>query len=179
MIESDYRIAVARLINPTLNSSERLANWATGLCGESAEVDEVIDQNQTFSSVSYVKLLDELSDCRWYLTALCISLGINVPELDSSRLVAYAPPNVYSRSLMRRAGKIADVLKKVVFHSHGLPRHRPDLYDLVDKYAQVYFSLLAGAEITDDFVTSHNYQKLSARYKNLEFTSEQSINRTA
>src|ERR1043165_2820107 len=119
MNETKYRAAVNKLMNPKLTFNERLGSWASGLCGESAEVDEGIGPCLTFDAIDISKVVDELSDCRWYATALTVTL--QVPEwfiLDGPNTPLGISPTEHTRLMMRCAGKLNDVVKKVIYHGH-------------------------------------------------------------
>jgi hypothetical protein len=177
MNEQFYRNVVSKLMNPKLTSNERLGNWAAGLCGESAEVDEIIG-NTSPTAVNKNKLLDELSDCRWYMTAFCVDLHLSEQfTLDSLNASYMSPVGYQSRLLMRQAGRVADLIKKIIYHGHPLERHRDELITELVKYSLIYGSLLTHFSLTDEQVKQHNYDKLIARYEGLNFTTEQSINR--
>jgi hypothetical protein len=177
MKEVQYKDAVAKLMNPKLSAKQALLNWVCGLAGESAEIDELIGYTRWQCDLNRAKLLDELSDYRWYLTACGITM-------DSCAKNVSLPKNVLtgwqelSRQLMRYSGKLLDIVKKVVFHKHPLDKvHREMIEVQLQNCWRTYNALLSSFKIKDSQVTTYNYKKLSARYKNLKFTAAQSLNR--
>lgn len=171
MKEQEYRNAVAKLANPKLTFNERLGNWAAGICGESAEVDIAVEFGDK------LKVKDELSDCRWYLTAFCVDLDLPLAFISPEFAIYYDNADQQSRMLLRVAGNIADIIKKVIYHGHPLTKHVHELINLLSEYVSTYVGLADLMELTDDEITTYNFQKLSARYKDLNFTTSQSVNR--
>jgi hypothetical protein len=181
MNEVNYRKAVEQLMNPKLTFNEKLGNWASGLCGESAELDELADE-ATFDELcrtKFDKLIDESSDCRWYATAFTITL--DVPEwwtVDGPNTPIPHSPQQHTRYMMRIAGKINDVVKKVIYHGHEFDNNRrAEILGLLADYMRYYQSFLWHISISDEQVKQYNVNKLAKRYKNLKFTTEQSVNR--
>lgn len=182
MRELKYREAVSKLMNGELSFNERLGNWAAGLCGESAELDSLVDDAITFDELvrnKLDKLIDEASDCRWYATAFTITLNapvwwfIGIPNTTKEW-----SPQKHTQLMMRYAGQINDVVKKVIYHKHPFDAaHRTKILGLLDLYIRVYNSFLFNINTSDNWVKEYNVKKLSARYEGLMFTTAQSLNR--
>ena len=67
---------------PLTAEQARLLNWAIGLGGESGEVTEVI-KHHIFSEkpLDKMKLVSELGDVLWYLSAICTSTNIDLSTI--------------------------------------------------------------------------------------------------
>lgn len=77
--------------------------------------------------------------------------------------------------LCGEAGEVAELIKKHIGHGHDLDKQK-----LVKELGDVLWYLAAVADnngINLSDVASHNIEKLSARYPQNKFTSEESINR--
>jgi hypothetical protein len=171
MDEQTYRESVKKFMNGSLTFNEKLVNFALGLCGESAELDYVISEGQR------EKVIDEAGDCRWYFTALNILLEASSIYEHSFPPAYYLSAQYLSREMMREAGRVADLIKKVVFHKHSLDKHKEQILNRLRAFSWKYNALLIKCDFTDEEVKQYNVNKLAARYKDLVFTTEQSINR--
>lgn len=172
MNEEKYQESVISLMNGDLTFDEKLGNFALGLVCETGEVIEAIDAKNKD------KVLDELSDTRWYFTANAILLKLEV-YIDLYSMYAgasYWYENI-EKQLLLKACKYGDLIKKVIYHKHPLEQHKKELMSLLFEYYVLYRRVLTGHNLTDEQVKQYNYDKLNARYKGLKFTTDQSINR--
>jgi NTP pyrophosphatase (non-canonical NTP hydrolase) len=65
------------------SSSERLVlNGVMGLCGESGECIDIVKKHMFQGhELDRDKLIDEASDCLWYLAAIATGLGIAMEDI--------------------------------------------------------------------------------------------------
>jgi hypothetical protein len=167
MEEQIYRESVQSLMNGSLTFDEKLGNFALGLVCETGELAEKLDNAEPD------KILDEFSDCRWYFTANEMMLGIT----SLSNIYALPARKTGVQTLLIKACKFGDLIKKVIYHKHPLEQHIVDLEMFLWQYYVEYRHLISMWGFTDEQVKQFNHDKLSARYKGLKFTTEQSINR--
>lgn len=178
MEEQAYREFVKGLMNPKLSFNEKLGNCASGLCGESAEVDAVIGDAEFMEDINRLKLADELGNCRWYGTALCLTMGRDSIVFYEGAITYQATPaSQLTRLLMRNAGKVNDVVKKIIYHGHNFEDEESKLWNALVQYVHTYRALLQKFHDKDRDIKQVNYNKLSGRYKDLKFTTEQSVHR--
>ncbi len=52
-----------------------------GLIGESGEIATLLTESSSDDDLDRVKLIKELGDCLWYLTALCTKLGVDLEDV--------------------------------------------------------------------------------------------------
>ena len=180
MEETAYREKVKQLMNPNLTHEERMANFALGLVGGVAELGELV-----FLDNSIIEIKDESSDITWYFTALCIEFDFEYKILNHiytypilHKILREGDTEEVVRALSIISGKIADLVKKVVYHKHPLTQHQWILFDLMSDF-KLYFEnyLLGSLGLNILEVRDYNIEKLSKRYPNLQFSSERSINR--
>jgi hypothetical protein len=175
MNEQDYIIAVQTLVNPKLSSLQRLDNFALGLVGESAELFEKISSPIPYTSPNKSLLeiiIDEAGDILWYSTNLCEDLKIYIiPSTIKLRPI----PAV--TNMLVSAGKVCDTIKKIVYHKHSITKHSSELLSELWKFKRNYNALLSHYYLSESEVRQYNFDKLSKRYPNLQFSSERSINR--
>lgn len=98
-----------------LTERELMIAWNTiGLCGE---VGEVVEQVQKAQFVG-----KELGDVLWYIAALCTKLEVSMAEFQYS-VIAPAKDKTQlelAAALTVAASGVAELVKKGIFHRHGL-----------------------------------------------------------
>ena len=78
----DYQKAVTRTMKTQLTEEAAQANWSMGLCGETGEVVDYLKKHMFHGhDLDENKLIDELGDVLWYLTALCEQFDIGLDEV--------------------------------------------------------------------------------------------------
>lgn len=180
MNEQEYQQKVSQLVNKALTPNERLCNFALGLVGEVAEIARLVDNAPN----NREEVLDELSDTRWYWTAMYTEINKEyfevTPALDSTLYIPAFPQ--YLQFLLFRwfvdAGQIADCVKKVACHGHPLDKHRGEIKVLLRGCKYYYDMIATSYGFTDEQIKTYNIQKLEKRYQGLEFSTERSLNRT-
>ena len=66
----------------SLAEEDLILNGVMGLCGEAGECIEIIKKHKFHgASLDREALLDEASDCLWYLAAIASGLGIGLEEI--------------------------------------------------------------------------------------------------
>lgn len=178
MTASEYQVAAARTMNIpngfALNNLELSLVWnVVGLAGE---VGELVDAITSSPNPILGNVKKEAGDVMWYIAALLTSL-----EEDFSEMVRYyMPTGGYTRiqigcRLASSAGKATELIKKGVFHQHGVNKNGLleslfDVYCLVVDVCEVEFG------ISIEEIWQFNIAKLYLRYPD-GFKSEDSIKR--
>jgi NTP pyrophosphatase (non-canonical NTP hydrolase) len=149
-----------------------------GLVGEVGEFVEIITY-PNFDNISPAKVAKEAGDVMWYIAAICTKQGKHLAEFQ----MHYAPIGLWQRftfaemgcRLMTPAAKAADLVKKGVFHQHGM-----NFSKLMDCLFDVYRTLTEiceGFDLDMSVVWQTNIEKLILRYPD-GFKSQDSIHRT-
>lgn len=77
-----YQQLAKRTANNSLSDFDAIANYALGLVSEAAEVtDEVKKQLFHGHEVNREKIMDEMSDCLWYLANLADKYGLRLKDI--------------------------------------------------------------------------------------------------
>ena len=115
---------------PLIAEQARLLNWAIGLPGEAGEVAEVI-KHHIFSEqpLDKMKLVSELGDVLWYISAICTSTDISlssVAEYNANKLdyrygsKGYSDEKCHQRAVNEKAFEdtfIYQSLKAKILHT--------------------------------------------------------------
>ena len=76
-----------------------------GLIGESGEIATLLTEHGNDHDLDREKLIKELGDCIWYLTALCTKLGVDLEDvmaLNIDKLKARYPDGYSSEASKKR-----------------------------------------------------------------------------
>lgn len=178
----DFIVACKRTSRGTLSHKEKLTNFALGLTGEVAELVEIINM----IDVSHLRkdtFVKEAGDVFWYLFMLLHELAGNEDfTTDYNGLLYYghgpinfAPASRFWDNFNKSisignvvsemnvlAGKIADEIKKGVFHDKMI-----ETAQLIAKIGNLYWLMrfvLECFSIEVDYVLAMNVHKLKLRY---------------
>lgn len=74
---------------------EEIMHWAIGLSEECGEVSSIVKHKYYGGCYTKEKMVEELGDMLWYLSALCTSLGISLADVADFNLlkITYRYPN--------------------------------------------------------------------------------------
>jgi len=142
-----------------------------GLAGEIASL--ILDSPHLKDEVA-----DELGDAIWYVAALCEKLSFPFPkivQLADREPFLYSSKEPLALRLCIHAGKTVDIVKKGIFHRHGLDRDALEL-ELINCMTFI-LGLAVEYELRLTGILKNNIKKLDARYKS-SFTSVESIGRS-
>lgn len=153
----------------------RIAVAGMGLCGEAAEVLEVVLEAPTETPCDLTwphRLVKELGDVAWYVAELASSCELRLVDApdtlpDKTRVQA-------AMHLVLHAGALTDHLKKAVGHGHALDVKLVDVELRHVLAAVATIARTAGSDLQD--VCEQNVAKLAARYPT-GFNSRDSIRR--
>ncbi len=176
---AQYQEAAARTLLPRpevpIADNDIMIVWnAIGLAGEGGEIASlVLDTPHLKKKVSV-----ELGDATWYIAAIATKLNLSldrIVRLAGQRPFLHIPAETTALRLFIHTGKVCDLVKKAVFHRHGLDIEEIEkelvncmtmIMGLAGKYGLALHST----------IMSDNLIKLDVRYKKT-FTSEESISR--
>ena len=66
----------------SLSEEDLILNGVMGLCGEAGECIEIVKKHKFHgASLDREHLIDEVSDCLWYMAAIASGLGIGLDEI--------------------------------------------------------------------------------------------------
>lgn len=124
---SDFQRAAERTMTNTTTNTERMQNAALGLCGEAAELMEIVG--------GITPILDEAGDLLWYVAQMCKAFDMSIADIPPEDF-AWDEDEALSQ-LWRHTGKIADQIKKHVYHQKpmnliDLARHLRAVVTAVD-----------------------------------------------
>jgi len=171
----------------------KLGTLGLGLGGEAGEVANLvsqlfIDDEDDLPESLRLKLVDELGDIMWYVAFGCgnvvevplkslIDDGVKMqrsinPSFDLDMM--YAP-------LMAECGEVTDTVKKLLFHGKPFDQKAKDrmvsaMREIVESVQMIAQAVCA---VTLDDVIKKNVEKLSERYKGLQFTTEEFLKKEA
>lgn len=177
----------------------KIGTMALGLAGESGEIMEIsslyaLKVVEWDDELTNKKLIDELSDVCWYL-----AFGVqNVVETDFPSFLKNAcidkVPNYLKKGkkrykylkrnhqiLVKNCCNLADFAKKLMYHGMKFD-------DTLRKRVALNLTLIAQdvanlavnvCQCDFDFLLKHNVQKLSKRYRTLQFTTEEFLKKEA
>lgn len=156
--------------------SFQLANYGLGVAGEAAEIMSIALKGiSTFADVdTFVKeLKKELGDVLWYTSQIARIAGLSLEELKiKSELNISFRKRVMK--LNTKAGEMADLIKKAVFHGHAIEKEViKEILGAVLSWV-VSIGKFVDLEILD--IAAANVEKLMKRYPD-GFSEERSINR--
>jgi NTP pyrophosphatase (non-canonical NTP hydrolase) len=157
---SDYQRAAERTMTDTDNE-RRILNAALGLCGEAAELSEVVES--MWGDDAKADVLNETGDLFWYVAQMCKSIGksiASVPPLDYPGLDKEHALLI----LWRNTGGLADVVKKSVFHRK--PMNPIAVMTMLQAVMTAGAHLLAESGYTVEAACNINNTKLLKRFPN-------------
>ena len=83
----DYQRAAARTMNSTLSERERLVDAAAGLAEEAGEVLGLVRKHAYMGHpLDRDRMIRELGDTLWCLTAIATSLGLTLDQVASTNV---------------------------------------------------------------------------------------------
>lgn len=198
MNAADYQQLASRTLidDPgQFTAQEIMIVWnAFGLCGEGGEVSRLIDtavyERGRLDADIVAGLTDELGDVLWYISALCSKLdfdfSVMVANARGIRFDQISPyPVEHSEDMLPWAegqfticvGETADIIKKAIFHRHGLDyiagRRLFEKLTYIVACARL-IAHIAGVGL--EAIMAHNVAKLERRYPQ-GFSYERSLNR--
>lgn len=197
MNRKEYAEACKRTSRGLNSTAERLSNFALGLVGECAEVNELINNppfqrnlpGQAHKLIEHCterqdKLCKEFGDVFWYMFRMLSVFGDDYdsfladcggpmgPTIEYTEFYCSETKSVkigdLGLKLFRLAGRIADDIKKHVFQGKELNTMLPDLLGYMYLICEYILSCYG---MTVEYVFEKNVEKLSKRYPN-GFTTE-------
>lgn len=186
---SDYEDFVTRLGSPFTmeNECSKAGTAGLGLAGEAGEVAAIVvdlmaeNDADELPEAWRLKLIDELGDIMWYVAfttknVIRTSLQATVDiygDVDSlSKTYPVRALRVFQPQLTNRCCAVSDIIKKVLYH--GKP-FNDDVREKIKENLGSIVSLVTmmakdvcRVELKD--VIDRNVAKLSERYKSLQFT---------
>lgn len=161
MNASEYQTCAERtMIDP--NNEHRMVNAALGLCGEAGEVST--SALSTWSPRPD-DLLIECGDCLWYVAQMCKALDISIASLSTecSDLQEMHTTQA-TRVLYGSCARIADTVKKYVFHQRAFDR--VEITVPLESVCAVLRYILEGRGYSLGQAFDANNQKLLKRHPN-------------
>lgn len=155
-----------------------LANYGLGIAGEAGEVSALIlnlKRDTDNFNVFKKDVKKELGDVLWYTSQVARLAGLTLEELKIKSAFDLEFGFIDNGlGLSENAGKIADLIKKVVFHGHSIEKEviKEILGDVLSHIIIIGES--AKLDILD--IAAANIEKLMKRYP-AGFSTERSINR--
>lgn len=199
MQANEYQILANRTLidDPgQFTAEEIMIVWnILGLGGEAGEVARLINAavyGNGMTDALRADLIDELGDVMWYISALCTKLDFDLSAIIQVRMEHTSPaisPTLSVRSAVDstllwaltefviHAGNAADIIKKGIFHRHGMDSKTLGKLatELGETVAYLRFiANLSGIDLAT--IMSHNIGKLKRRYPQ-GFSYEDSLNR--
>ncbi len=180
----DYANFVTKLASKYSMGSNhaKYGTAALGLCGEAGEIADIVerlmhDHDRSWNRVVRNELIKELGDVLWYAVFAAKNIaGIKfdfnhdtIPDSfgDLNRNLKWG-----SGRLVVTTSRFADLFKKIMFH--GMPL---EIQQVTNDLNSIYQSVVFFAEIvlccTIKEIMQKNVEKLSDRYKSLEFSTEE------
>lgn len=168
------RLAARTLIDAPeapIPDGEIMLVWnAIGLAGEAGEICAILASaaGHRFEDLERLALLEEVGDLLWYAAGLCTKLDA---ELEAS-ITAYwvvAPfktdPERAAIEIAAQAGAINDMIKKAVFHRHGVTDYtRSQILQRIGRLTWHLGALCAALSADLAYVMAQNIEKLRRRY---------------
>lgn len=143
-----------------------------GLAGEAGEIAELVLDSPHLKD----EVADELGDAIWYVAALCEKLSFSFPkivQLADREPFLYTTAEPLALRLCIHVGKAVDIVKKGIFHRHGLDLDTLEL-ELINCMTFI-LGIAAEHELQVTEILKGNIKKLDVRYKD-GFTSTESLN---
>lgn len=154
----------------------QLANYGLGIAGEAAEITSIalkglgnVEDVELFKK----ELKKELGDVLWYTSQIARIVGLSLEELK----VKITLNNSFRNRVMRlnsKAGELADLIKKSVFHGHVIEKEV--IKEILGAVLSLVISIGKFAELEINDISAANIEKLMRRYPE-GFSKERSINR--
>lgn len=178
---AQYQEAATRTLLPRpeepIADNDIMVVWnAIGLAGEGGEIASlVLDSPHLIDEVS-----DELGDITWYIAAIATKLALpleRIVRIADQGPFLYTSTEVMTIRLFIHTAKVCDLIKKGVFHRHGL-----DIEEIEKELSGCMAMIMA---LSGEYrlalrstIMSGNLKKLEKRFKK-GFTSKESIERSA
>lgn len=184
----DYTLFVTRLASKhsMADFNTKLGTMGLGLAGEAGEIAALVLEVVCDESLDSIpKLVLEIGDAMWYVTfaadnVVQAPLSSFIPtKLEDPVPLVYDSPTkyleMYNVRMMYVCGGVADQVKKLLYH--GKPytddvriKLEKGLCDIVMLICLIARDV-CGVDL--QYVIDKNVEKLSARYKTLQFTTEE------
>lgn len=165
---SDYQEQAARTLidGPDFEISDRdmMLIWsAIGLADEVGELQEVFVEFR-YHGIHPSKLKDELGDVLWYLSAIYtkMELELNKVILSEISIRLFLSADDAMDRLVIDSGKVCGIVKKGVFHQHGIVLSDLEFY--LDRCLWIVGWLCVRYGIDIGEVMAQNIEKLKVRY---------------
>lgn len=184
----DYADFVTKLASPhsTADFNAKLATGGLGVAGEVGEVSRIVvsvlQEEEGWGPVVLKQLIDELGDVMWYTAFL--ANNVLDGSLEELKLRGCSLPRSTDPTdnmvdgialLSSKAGKVADVAKKVLFHgmSYDDTVRRKLYFATADVYAATehFAKCVCCCDVYE--LIRVNVEKLRERYASLKFTTEE------
>lgn len=153
-----------------------LANYGLGVAGEASEITAIALKGiSAFEDVDLFKkeLKKELGDVLWYTSQIARIAGLSLGELEIKSKLNISFRNRVMR-LNTKAGEMADLIKKCVFHGHAIEKEV--IKEILGAVLSCVVSIGKFAELEILDIAAANIEKLMKRYPS-GFSAERSINR--
>lgn len=180
MYAKEYQIRAARTLVDApdfeLTPAELMLSWnVLGLVGEAAEIAELVATRP----LDVAKLQKEVGDCFWYCAAIATKerWDLHTVITQGAILAPRTHPGDlgwYILGLVASAGHIAELVKKGVYHRHGLDR--VDLHDTLGLCTWYLGGIVDVMEWDLGELLDANIIKLEKRYPR-GYTHQASIDR--
>ena len=162
MQADEYQTAIAHLMFNPQGEHIPLDLCGLGLTGEAGEAIEEFDK--TIEEFDSKKLVKELGDVMWYVTAICSNMGVDLGTLrESGRQV----PRGHSRTIVALAtstSSVADMIKKAEWH--GKPLDKEAVCHTLNLVLDALAVMADSVRVNLAHVCAENVAKLLARYPN-------------
>lgn len=180
MTPSEYQQLAARTLLPEpgfdVPGDQLMLVWcAIGLAGEAGEIAEAFYAKPTTPADRASRITKECGDYLWYIAGICTTLSLDFASvIESGRPVERFPERDPVEALQMATSRVAEAVKKGVFHRHGAERKA-----FSNQLGTCFYYLTESARqfaISIPDVMEKNIAKLRERYPN-GFTSEDSQKR--
>ncbi len=161
---------VERTLSVSKDTNKALTLTALGLAGETGEVVELIKRIVCHDKdIDVSKLVLEMGDVLWYLTAMCLVLNVDmdavVDEVERTLSVSEDTNKALTLTALGLAGEtgeVVELVKKIVFHDKDI-----DVSKLVLEMGDVLWYLTAMCLVINvdmEQVVDANVAKLRSRH---------------
>lgn len=168
MNAKEYQKAALRTATG-MTRRELILNCALGIAGETGEVTEIM-YTQGYNKD---KVCEELGDCTWYVAVILDAIDKKMEDIAPKK-IERAQTEMAIINLALQGGRIADIVKKSMFHKHELG------VDMLTECLQGYLQAVGNVGwiygLTLRKIYKVNIEKLLERYPE-GFSAERSINR--
>lgn len=172
--ETATRTLLPRPEAPIADNNMMVIWNAIGLAGEAGEIANLVSGSPHLAD----EISDELGDMVWYISAIATKLNLSLEKivrLSKREQMPYTYAEIMAIRLFVHTGKVCDLIKKGIFHRHGLD------VEEIEKELVGCMRMIRG--LCGEYrlalrstIMTKNLTKLQKRYKS-GFTSGESINR--